>query len=120
MPPQESRPRSARRRARSGEGEGDRSRTSRDVERGCVRVGNRRRHSLACLEEGEEQKARRAMPTPARRRKGLARNGEPDVATLIELALEERRRVLDRPLQRLAGKAALVEHHADAPAALLL
>ena len=38
----------------------------------------------------------------------------------IELALEERRRALHRRLERGPGRAAMIEHHADLPAPLLL
>src|SRR4051812_34963365 len=60
------------------------------------------------------------MSRAARRGQGLARNGDSDVATLVELALEQRRRILDCPLESVAGKPALVENHAYPPATLLL
>src|SRR4051812_4693073 len=119
-PPRASRPTSGPGRDRSCGGGGGRSRASRDVERGGVGIGNRGGPSFATVEEREERKSGTAMPRAARGGQGLARTRDSDIAPLVELALEQRRRIFDRPLESVAGKPALVENDADAPATLLL
>src|SRR3954471_184095 len=119
-PPRESRPTSGPGRDQSCGGGGGRSRTSRDVERGGVGIRNRGGPSFATVEEREERKSGTAMPRAARGGQGLARNGDSDVATLVELALEQRGRIFDCALESIACEPALVENDADAPAALLL